>query len=140
MASDNLQAIANHYQAMASGDRDLETAARLLAPNIEWVEPSLPGQPPRIVHGRDAVVREVWQTLGSDFDEVRIEVDELLDAGDAIVALGAFRGQAKEGRPLDVSFVHVWKMRDGQAIYMRTYADTAAFMVAQGMLDLGPPH
>jgi hypothetical protein len=116
------------------GQRPADVAENFLHPDIEWVEPSLPGKPPRIVHGRDAVVSEVWGTLGDGFSEVRIEPEEFVAQDETVIVIGAFRGTALDAESFAISFVHIWRFRDGKVVYMRTIADTAAFMASQGLL------
>ena len=64
-------------------------------------------------------------------DEVRAVPDEFLDAGDEVVVLGRYRGVGKEtGKRLDVPFVHVWTIREEQAVRFRQFLDTAGWVEA----------
>lgn len=56
------------------------------------------------------------------FDDFHVELDELIDAGDSVIAVtrlcGSLRGS---GHQLDVQETQVWKMRDGRATEVRAY-------------------
>jgi ketosteroid isomerase-like protein len=50
------------------------------------------------------------------FSEMWIEPQELIDAGDKVVALVHFGGKARHtGMEVEFSVAHVWTMRDGKA-------------------------
>jgi hypothetical protein len=52
-------------------------------------------------------------------------IEELLDTGDTVVALGRYRGIYKAtGRPQNTQLVHVWRLADGKAVRFQQYADT----------------
>lgn len=130
MARRNTEVVAGIYEALERGDLDAVLAA--LDPDIEWVEPDTPGLYFAGAHqGVEAVVRNVFATTSTTWDEFRIVVDELLGDGEAVVALGRFRARAGERR-LDAPFAHVWRVRGGLAAEMRNFTDTAAFLTALG--------
>ncbi|MDX6553911.1 MAG: uncharacterized protein QOD86_106, partial [Miltoncostaeaceae bacterium] len=81
--------------------------------------------------GVEAVAHTVFSLTATAWDEFRVEVDELLGDGEAVVALGRFIGRAGDRR-LDAPFAHVWRVRGGLAAEMRDFTDTAAFLTALG--------
>lgn len=112
------------YDAFARGDVPAVLGA--MDPNIEWNEaenfPYADGNPYR---GPNAVAEGVFMRLVSDFDGFAATPDSLLDAGDAVVALGRYTGTAKAtGSALDAQFVHVWWVAGGRVVRFQQYTDT----------------
>jgi len=136
MATRNAELVGSIYAALARGDLDAALAA--LDPEVEWVEPDTPGLPFAGVHrGREGVVSGAFATVPTTWDDFRVEAEELLGAGEAVVAIGRFRGRAGDRR-LDAPFAHVWRVRDGFAAEFRNFTDTAAFLSALGSPAVSP--
>jgi len=125
MSEQNVQAIRSLYDAFNRGD--LNTLERGFGPNLTWneAENSLysEGNPYRSF----AAVREgVFASTARDFDPFQCDVEQLLDAGDSIVATGRYRGKCKDtGAMLATQFCHVIHLdRDGKVDRLQEYADT----------------
>ena len=130
----NLEIVQRSYVAFGRGDMDAVLAD--MDERIEWQQAQ--GLPHGgIYRGIAEVRRNVFDPLDRDWwSEFSAEPDELLDAGDEIVALGRYRGVAKEsGKVLDVPFVHVWSLRDGKAWRFRQFLDTAGWIEALAPTD-----
>ena len=111
----NVSIVRRSYDAFSRGDMDAVVAD--MHDQIEWQQAQ--GLPHGgTYHGLDEVRRNVFDPLDRDWwSEFSAEPDELLDAGDEVVVLGRYRGVAKRtSRRLDVPFVHVWSLRDGQGM------------------------
>ncbi|MDB4989499.1 MAG: hypothetical protein JWN04_4677 [Myxococcaceae bacterium] len=53
-----------------------------------------------------------------------LSFDNLIDAGDDVVAIGRTSGHVvKSGAPFDVPVVHVWSVRDGLIVSFQPYID-----------------
>jgi ketosteroid isomerase-like protein len=90
MSSANVEIVRRAFEAWNGGDP--EAALDLLDPDVEWrLPPNFPDE--QAWHGRDAVVHGLSGVAGS-FEDFRIEVQELIDAGDRVVALVRFHGRA----------------------------------------------
>lgn len=77
-------------------------------------------------HGHDAVVNNVFMRIGSEWEEYKVIPEELIDAGDIIVALGQYSGKYKAtGKNMQAPFAHVWRIRNGKSYEFRQYTDTA---------------
>jgi len=130
----NLEIVQRSYVAFGRGDMDAVLAD--MDEGIEWQQAQ--GLPHGgIYRGIAEVRRNVFDPLDRDWwSEFSAEPDELLDAGDEIVALGRYRGVAKEsGKVLDVPFVHVWSLRDGKAWRFRQFLDSAGWIEALAPSD-----
>jgi hypothetical protein len=61
----------------------------------------------------------------------RVDVDELVEAGDHVVVVGHSRGRVKKtGREFDVAAIHVWTIREGKVSRFEAYIDTPEMLRA----------
>lgn len=108
-------ALGRHYRGTALADMD---------ENVEWhqTEGLAHGG---VYHGIIEVRRKVFEPLLRDCSaEFAVIPNEYLDAGDEVIALGAYRGPAKRGGSrLDAAFMHMWSMRNGKAGRTRQSVD-----------------
>lgn len=97
----------------------------LLDPEVEWLISScFPAG--GNYYGRNAIFEDFFPNLISHFDQWTAKPDQLLDAGDAIVALGHYMGRVKNnGAEVSIPFAHVWWIREGKIVKVQQYADTA---------------
>lgn len=124
MPRSNVDVIGAMYDAFAIGD----VAAVLghMSPDIRWVEagnfPYADGNP---YIGPEAVLNGVFARCGSEWDGFSVRIDEILDAGDTVVALGRYGGVYKAtGREQTTQIAHIWRLRDGKAVAFQQHADT----------------
>ena len=119
---DNKQIIENGYKCFATGD--IPGFLATFDENIEWTEAE--GFPyGGIYTGANAIVENVFMKLGGEWEGFTAVPDEILDAGDNIVALGHYSGKYKEsGKSMKVPFAHVWTLRDGKIVKFVQYTDT----------------
>jgi hypothetical protein len=122
------------YAAFARRDRDGILA--LLHPQIVWVQNAgFPNGGPHT--GAVRVVDEVLARFRKEWSDWRADVRELLEAGRAIVALGAYRGtHAATGRSMTAAFAHVYWVEAGRLTRFEQYTDTR--MVAEALPTAAP--
>jgi ketosteroid isomerase-like protein len=111
---------------------DREAAERWWHPEIEYVEdPQWPGS--RTYRGRDEVI-DTWNGYLDVLNPVELKIEDLIDAGDQVVALVRISGVSKGA---DVPFEHVWayvcRVDDGQLTYQRAYWDADEALSAAGV-------
>jgi hypothetical protein len=111
----------------------------VLDDNIEWIEPDVPGLWfSGKHHGAEESLREVVMPTLDRVNDFGIIIDEYLDAGDDIVALGRFFGTGKEtGKKLDIPACFVCKVQNGKIISFRAYHNTAQWLEAIGQPIVG---
>ena len=133
MSQQNVQAMRGLYDAFARGDFD--AFERGLSPDIVWneAENSLysAGNPYRSF----AAVRDgVFAATERDYDNFRVEVEQLLDAGDYVVSTGRYRGRNREtDKELSAQFCHVLHVdTEGKLDRVQEYADTLHEAEVQG--------
>jgi ketosteroid isomerase-like protein len=125
MSEQNVQAMRGLYDAFNRGD--LAKFEQGVSRDIRWneAENSLyaAGNPYRSF----AAVRDgVFEPTARDFDNFRVEVEQLLDAGEYVIGTGRYRGKHKAtGKELSAQFCHVLHVdRDGKLDSVQEYADT----------------
>jgi ketosteroid isomerase-like protein len=118
----NLITVQKIYDAFAKGD--IPTVLGFLSTDIDWTEAE--GFPyAGTYHGPKAVLEGVFMRLGSEWEGYAAVPDELIDAGDTIVALGKYSGMYKRtGKSFQANFAHVWRIRDGKVFRFVQYVDT----------------
>jgi uncharacterized protein len=127
VSEENVRIVGAMYDAFGKGDVGAVLAR--MDGGIEWNEaenfPYADGNP---YVGPQAVVEGVFARLGDEWEVFKVEPDELLDAGDRVVALGTYTAIYKAtGKEVRAQFAHVWGMREGKATSFQQYTDTKQF-------------
>ena len=132
MSKENVALVQGIYDAFASGNVPAVLGA--MSPDIVWNEAEnfpLADRNPYV--GPDAILQGVFARLAGDWDGFAVAADELLDAGDTVIALGRYHGSCKAtGRPIRAQMVHVWRLADGKATAFQQYTDTLQVARATG--------
>jgi len=120
----NVDVVRGLYDCFAAGD--VEGVLGRMSPDIVWNEaesfPYADGNP---YVGPQAVLEGVFARCIGEWDGFGVEVDEILDAGDTIVALGRYVGTYKAtGNEQRTQLVHVWRLAGGKIVGFQQYADT----------------
>jgi len=104
----------------------------VLDPDVEWIQcAGFPGGGHR--HGVEEVLEKVFGALQTEWRGWRVEVDEYLDAGATVVALGRYAGtHAESGRSMVAVFAHVYDIKGGQIARFRQFTDTVPLVEASG--------
>jgi ketosteroid isomerase-like protein len=127
MSQQTLQAARGLYEAFNRGD--LNAFERACARQFEWNEAdnslNAGGNPYR---NFAQVLEGVFKPTMRDFEDFRVDLEQLHDAGATIVGTGRYRGRHKDtGRQLSAQFCHVMHF-DHETLLDRVqeYADTLA--------------
>jgi len=132
MSEELVERIRKGYAAFNRGDFD--AAVEDFHPDIDWIAwDALPDG--GTLRGRDAV-REFFKTWHEAFDQIRVEVEELIDAGDQVVAVTCVRGRGGGSTAEVVSPIvpWVWTIRNGQVIRMEMFANKEEALETLGLL------
>jgi ketosteroid isomerase-like protein len=82
--------------------------------------------------GPEGIARGL-RTLAGHYEELAVEVSELVGGGDTVVVLGHLHGRALGGGNLWQPFAHVVRLRDGRIIHLTAYADATKPLRALGL-------
>jgi len=136
--SENLDLVRSLYAPLERGDFSLMDREsewhQVFAPDFEWhTRDDLPDAGVRKGYEGTVRLRDEWV---QNFDEMHIEVDELIGAGDIVIAVarlcGCLRGS---GHELDVEETQVWRMRSGRASEVRAYLTRSEALKAVGLAE-----
>ena len=117
---------------LAAFEQDDDAFRQTLDPEIEWC----PIEENRVpLHGVEAAVRNRNAWLDA-WDEHRLDVDEVVENGDDVVALIHLAGVGRRsGTRGDVRFYAQVKVRGGKIAYIYDHEDRAAALDAAGVSD-----
>jgi ketosteroid isomerase-like protein len=88
-------------------------------------------------HGHEGMLR-FTEAQTEAFDEMWLEVEEIIDAGDRIVVPLRFGGRGRHAElPVEFAAVHVWTMEDGRATRVDMYDDRQKALVDAGLARAG---
>lgn len=126
MTTSSITFCQNLYDAFAR--RDLDTI--LATVTAETVIEQSPGLPWSGTHrGTDGVTAFFGTLLGHL--ETELDVEDLFDAGDAVVQVGRTRGRIlANGNQFDVREIHLLEIRDQKLISLRVWVDVPAMQAA----------
>jgi ketosteroid isomerase-like protein len=124
MPGANADRIRSLYEAFGTGD--IPAVLGMMSPEIVWNEaehfPYADGNP---YIGPEAVLQGVFARCGGEWDGFGVEIEDIIDGGDTVVALGRYTGTYKAtGRSQRTQMVHVWRFEDGVITGFQQYADT----------------
>jgi ketosteroid isomerase-like protein len=130
MSRENVEAMRASIEAF--NRRDIEKWATYAARDFEWVDmPQLPDADVR--SGDDALLRWLTDFL-ANWGEFRVEIEELIDADDKVVAVGRVHARGRSsGASVDNEVAYVTTFRDGKMIRTEPYADKADALAAAGL-------
>ena len=130
MSQANVEIMRRFYDAWTRGD--LDVGLSMLDPEIEWC----PIEENRVpLHGVEAAVqnRNAWLDT---WDDHRIELEEMIDAGDHVIATIHIVASGKSsGITTDVRFYAHIKMKDHQIVYIFDHRDRTSALQAVGLAE-----
>jgi ketosteroid isomerase-like protein len=113
------------YAAFGRGDAAAIVAA--MSPEIVWESRYPAGVPLGGVFRGHAGVRDLLGAFDDGVEVLQFQPREWIAAAENVVVLGFEEARARPtGRAYRNEWAHVWTVRDGQVVAMRTYNDTAA--------------
>jgi ketosteroid isomerase-like protein len=134
MSQQNVEIVRRVSDAFAAGDSD--TLFALVAPEIEWdfshVDTWLEE---KMYRGYDGIAEFFGKWVG-EWDDYSFEVEDIIDAGDRVVAIVRDEGRGKSsGIKLERRHAEVWTVRDGKVIRIEPYDEKAEALAAVGLED-----
>lgn len=130
MANGNVESVARLYDLYRRGDYD--AMLERVEPDLEVdLTERLPDEP--VLHGRDAY-RDFLERNLHTWSEFGVEVEELLDAGDAVVVFVRSIGIGREsGATVEERIAHVVWLRDGRPHAFKLFPERDRALEAVGL-------
>jgi ketosteroid isomerase-like protein len=134
MSEENVEIVRRAYEAWGSADPD--SALAFLGDDVIWT-PAREDPDPRPHRGRAGVreFRAQWEEL---FDDIRVEAEELIDAGERIVSRLHVTGRGRgSGIDVDQSVYQVVELRGKSIVRIDEFYDRAAALETAGLSESG---
>ena len=133
MSQENVEIMRRAYAAYDSGG--LDAFAEFWHPEIEWraVEGYIDDL--GVIRGPDGM-RQYYGQWEETFDAIRPEIEELIEAGDLVVAVLRIVGRMKDSdAEIDIRYAVVISIRDGKIAGGREYATREQALEAAGLRE-----
>jgi ketosteroid isomerase-like protein len=129
MSAGNVESV--HAYIAAYNRRDFDAAVKDFAPGIEWVLPAR--QSSDSCQGAGAI-RRFWEGLDKTFDELRLDPQEDVDAGDVVATRLRYFSRSKGGVEIETEMYHqVATFRDGKMVRLEYVGSWAEALEAAGV-------
>ena len=133
MSQENVELVRRGYEAFNRGD--IDGVVGLIAPDFEYVASGLVPGVGGVYRGAEGL-RRFAETFWAEFDDPRIEVHELIDAGDQVVASTTMRGHGKQsGAETSWDVCQVWTVRAGTAVWGQAFPSRDEALEAVGLRE-----
>ena len=118
----NIEIIKELYTDFSNGD--IDSMKGKFAPEIEWIQ--MKGFPNGGHHiGFDDINKNVFQNFGQHWTNWTAKVEEFLDAGKSVLAVGKYEGTYKEtGKSFQADFIHRYVLENAKITRFIQYTDT----------------
>ena len=127
MVTDHCQTVKRFYRLYAI--KDIPSTMGLFDPQVE-MHPAenfiyARGKP---YIGPEEIRSNIFTRVDADWDGFTATTEEILGAGEVVIARGRYRGTFKAtGTAIDAEFVHVFRFKNGKIAMWQSYTDTAQF-------------
>ena len=133
MSRENVEIVRRAYDAFSRGD--LDAAVEDMAPDCEYVAtgtiPGLGG----VYRGPEGF-RRFLSWIFDEFDDARVEIDELIEAEDGVLASVTNRGRGKQsGAETSWHVWQLWTVRDGKVVHGQGFTSEAEALEAVGLRE-----
>src|SRR6185437_14400588 len=121
MSRENVEAVRAVYECWGRGD--FRSTADIVAPEFEWEQVHGVVEPGSHV---GAAANRALRRIFEVYEDFRVEAEEYVDAGDAIVVVAHAHGTARgSGMQMDQRLAQAWTVRDGKPVRMEQYPSRA---------------
>jgi ketosteroid isomerase-like protein len=121
VSEEHVEIVRHGYELLNRGD--VESALELVDPAIEWQTYLVPGPGGGLYRGHDGV-RELWRDVRNVFGGYRNDPEELIDAGDKVVAFICIRGRGtRSGVEVEARIAHLFTLSNGKILRVQSFED-----------------
>ncbi|MFQ5497304.1 MAG: nuclear transport factor 2 family protein [Nitrosopumilus sp.] len=117
----NQELIKKFYAAFKNNDT--QTYRHLCDENIEWI--TLEGMPYGGKYiGIKSIFEDYFPNMLSNFTEFYAIPETFLESEDHVTVIGRYKGTSKKGKKFDVSFSHIYQIKDNKILKFKQFTDT----------------
>ena len=136
MSQENVEAVRRLFAAFKGVDvgnfeRRFDEVREIFDPEVEWVATPHSLLASEAYRGYDGV-RRFWTQFLSAWDEYGVQVDELIDADDQVVAVMRLSGRTNE-LEVEEARSSLLTFRDGRIVRIEPFASKAEALEAVGL-------
>jgi ketosteroid isomerase-like protein len=138
MSQENVELVRRAYEVFNEGGPEAVISAGIWSPEIvfDFSPSDIPGLD--VYRGHDEVrafFEEDW--FGAfPFEKWEVEVDELVDHGDQVIAISRQRGRgASSGAAAELEQGIIFTLRDGEVVRAEVYGDPEKALEAAGLSE-----
>jgi uncharacterized protein len=113
--------ISQAYGSFARGD--VPAVIDILADDVSWTVPEIVPQGGSF-DGKQQV-GGFFERLGSLYEELNLDIHDLVDGDTRVAGVGVASGRLREGGAVEYGFVHVFDVDGGKVTRFREYVDQA---------------
>ena len=117
--AENAEVVNGAYESFGKGDIPGVVAA--VDGGVQW--DSTESLPQGGSYSGQEGVGQFFEAVGGAWDGLQVEIEELLESGDQVVAVGRAQGELKGAGPSGYGFVHVFTVDGGKITRFREFAD-----------------
>ena len=131
MSQENVESVRRAYEHWNQGDFGWTDD---FAPGFEYVPAPVVGlsDTARGLDGFMRFLEEFWE----DLDEAQAEPQELIEAGDSVLAVITFRGIGRHsGVEVNMEVFQLWTFRDGKLVRGQGFFERAEALEAAGLAE-----
>jgi ketosteroid isomerase-like protein len=136
LSEENVEAFRRAIEA--ANRQDVDAFLANCDPEVEWPRPAILmslGGEAKVYRGHEGV-REVLDDVFEVFAELQLELSEIRDLGDRIVAIGQLRPRgAESGAETVAELGYVVDFKNRKAVRMQTYLDPKEALEAAGLSE-----
>jgi ketosteroid isomerase-like protein len=120
MSRGDVELVRRVFEALARAD--METVFALVDPDVAWDFSHATTWPEERVYRGYAAIGDFFRTWLGEWDDYRFELEEVIDAGDRVVAIVRDEGRGKvSGIKLERRHGEVWTLREGRALRIELF-------------------
>ena len=132
MSRENVEIVRAAYEAVERGD--IDEATSLIHPEIEF-HTYVRSPEAGVYRGRDAV-KKYNEVLFDQFESIRFEIEDLVDAGERVVITTTQHAVPKGGQAeMSVQVCEVWTVREGLLAERHSYSTREQALEAAGLSE-----
>ena len=130
MSQENVEIVRAVYDCWRRGD--FRATANKVAPDFEWKQLSVVEPGSHVGADASRALRSIFEV----YEDLRVEAEEYVDAGDTIVVVARAHGTARgSGLHMDQRLAFVWTVREGKPVQMEQYPNREDALKAVDLAD-----